>query len=554
MEQGTITMKLKFYALFGYLIFFGLKAYALTNFDQPQLFSMGINQNAGFESDKAFWTQTSGQAFFVVSTASEVGTGLKSAKLMGPTLQRIKQDLVPLPNSMKSSATCMIRCEWRNPSGAAASCYAEDQAGVLVAGSTIAFTAGAGWQSNQATFTCPASGSIRVVIEATPASGQSVWADQAYLGPAPAPASGGGGLSPALNQDWIFVGNALNVATGVPMTGDVSIVASGATAIADTVVTGKLLTGLGAGVNTPILATDSILQAFANLQAQISAFPSGPFIPLAGSSAITGSLAPNMNSLYNLGVDSTNVWSTLFTESVKLGIDTGALANIGLLRLNTTTLELSASQNTDILISTGNLTFNPNGTDVEIRTGSGGGGLQTTGDILLTTGDSTGGSSVSGGIYLTTGSAPSGTQGSIYMSEASLGAASNGYVWTLQNNLDGQGAWVASGLVEANTIASPDDVTALEASTNGISPTLTAQRTVWNLQGDSAARNMTAPTQINGCNGGNSMKELVLRGVNSTNTVTFNAASDLLLQSASKTLGNGGTLQLYCDGTNWVEF
>lgn len=38
-------------------------------------------------------------------------------------------------------------------------------------------------------------------------------------------------------------------------------------------VTGKLLTGLAAGANTPITATDSILVALANLQAQIDALP-----------------------------------------------------------------------------------------------------------------------------------------------------------------------------------------------------------------------------------------------------------------------------------------
>lgn len=38
-------------------------------------------------------------------------------------------------------------------------------------------------------------------------------------------------------------------------------------------VTANLLTGLAAGANTPIAATDTILEALANLQAQIDALP-----------------------------------------------------------------------------------------------------------------------------------------------------------------------------------------------------------------------------------------------------------------------------------------
>lgn len=41
----------------------------------------------------------------------------------------------------------------------------------------------------------------------------------------------------------------------------------------DAAVSAKLLTGLAAGADTPISATDSILVALANLQAQIDALP-----------------------------------------------------------------------------------------------------------------------------------------------------------------------------------------------------------------------------------------------------------------------------------------
>lgn len=56
-----------------------------------------------------------------------------------------------------------------------------------------------------------------------------------------------------------------------------SVATSGANTIVAAItsqqVTGKLLTGLAAGTNTSILATDSILVALAKLQAQIDALP-----------------------------------------------------------------------------------------------------------------------------------------------------------------------------------------------------------------------------------------------------------------------------------------
>ena len=57
-------------------------------------------------------------------------------------------------------------------------------------------------------------------------------------------------------------------AVAIKVTADAALPSASFTAAA---VTGKLLTGLAAGSNTPITATDSILVALANLQAQISA-------------------------------------------------------------------------------------------------------------------------------------------------------------------------------------------------------------------------------------------------------------------------------------------
>lgn len=430
--MGNFCTKLKFYALFGYLIFFGLKAYALTNFDEAQLFSMNVIQNGGFESDKAFWLQTSGQAFFVTSVQSEVGSGLKSAKLMGPGLQRIKGELFPIPNSMKTSTTCILRCQWLNTTGAVGSCYAEDSGGVPILGASISLAAGANWQQSDVSFTCPASGSFRAVVEATPGSGNSVFVDQIYIGPTVTGVSGGGGgLSPTLNQNWVFVGNAGNIATGVPMTGDVSIISSGATSIADSVVTGKLLTGLPVGVNTPILATDTILQAFANLQAQISGSLAGANTTLSNlvsPTAVNQDLLPG-SSILSLGAVS-NEWAALWVRSI---------ASSNGLQPLTIRHQATNSAAADIEISTANNNSATDSGEIQIFSGNNtnpGGG---TGDIVISTGDASNAALV-GDIYLRSGGVSG--KGEIFFDESSLASASNGYVWTLQNSLTGEGAWV----------------------------------------------------------------------------------------------------------------
>lgn len=55
--------------------------------------------------------------------------------------------------------------------------------------------------------------------------------------------SGASGLSSALNSGYIFVGNGSNVATGVPMSGDISIDNTGLTAIGSGKVTNTMLAG-----------------------------------------------------------------------------------------------------------------------------------------------------------------------------------------------------------------------------------------------------------------------------------------------------------------------
>lgn len=64
-------------------------------------------------------------------------------------------------------------------------------------------------------------------------------------------------------------------------------------------------------------------------------------------------------------------------------------------------------------------------------------------NILIESGNKTSGTGDSGDIKMTTGSSSGGNRGNIYFDEESLPGASNGFVWTLQDNSTGEGAWAA---------------------------------------------------------------------------------------------------------------
>ena len=98
-------------------------------------------------------------------------------------------------------------------------------------------------------------------------------------------------ITSALNGNAATSTFATNATTAVnftgPLSGDVTGTQS-ATAIASTVVTGKLLTTYSVGANTPISATDSILTAFEKVQGQISATSGSAITALTGDVSATG--------------------------------------------------------------------------------------------------------------------------------------------------------------------------------------------------------------------------------------------------------------------------
>lgn len=85
----------------------------------------------------------------------------------------------------------------------------------------------------------------------------------------------------SLTDGNILVGSALNVPTSVAMSGEASIINSGAVTLANSAVIGKVLTGFTSGAGT-ISAADSILSAIEKLDGNISAGLTGTANTFAG--------------------------------------------------------------------------------------------------------------------------------------------------------------------------------------------------------------------------------------------------------------------------------
>jgi len=124
--------------------------------------------------------------------------------------------------------------------------------------------------------------------------------------------------------------------------GDATMTNTGAVTLLSTAVTGKLLTGLTTGTNTPIAATDSILIALEKLQAQISAEDSVAITALTGDGTATGPGSVFFTlATVNADVGSFGNQTTVaqFTVNDKGLITAAANVTIG----NLTTSNLSAS-------------------------------------------------------------------------------------------------------------------------------------------------------------------------------------------------------------------
>jgi Repeat of unknown function (DUF5907) len=129
----------------------------------------------------------------------------------------------------------------------------------------------------------------------------------------------------------------------VSISGDASMSNAGVLTLSSTAVTGKLLTGYTTGTNTPITATNTILQAFENLQAQIAAETGSAITALTGDGTAVG---PG-SAVFTLATVNSNVGSfgnqttvAAFTVNAK-GLITAA-SNITIGNLTNSNLSGSA--------------------------------------------------------------------------------------------------------------------------------------------------------------------------------------------------------------------
>jgi hypothetical protein len=138
--------------------------------------------------------------------------------------------------------------------------------------------------------------------------------------------------TPALATNNIFVGNASNIATSVAMSGEASIVASGAITLSNAAVIGKVLTGYTSGAGT-VAATDSILQAIQKINGNDALK-----LPLAGGT-LSGVLAMGGNKITGLGTptSSTDAATMGYADGVVAGYlkADGSVAMTGALNMNT---------------------------------------------------------------------------------------------------------------------------------------------------------------------------------------------------------------------------
>lgn len=166
-------------------------------------------------------------------------------------------------------------------------------------------------------------------------------------------------LTKTLAQHNIFVGNASNIATAVAMSGEASIIDTGAVTLSNAAVIGKVLTGYTSGAGT-VSATDNILQAIQKLNGN-----DGLRVLKAGDS-MTGDLLFSSGN----GIDSAVAASPLNigqTNATVINIgNIGATVNINgtLNAVNTTNLEVTDKL---ITVNNGGAAASSNGSGIEVE-------------------------------------------------------------------------------------------------------------------------------------------------------------------------------------------
>ena len=110
-----------------------------------------------------------------------------------------------------------------------------------------------------------------------------------------------------LTTNYVFVGNASNLAVGVPISGDATLVSSGALTLVNASVTGQVLTGFTSGAGV-VAATDTILQSIQKINGN-------ELLNAAFPKITTTSISGNLTGLNNTSLTDLSGWTVTFTTT-----------------------------------------------------------------------------------------------------------------------------------------------------------------------------------------------------------------------------------------------
>jgi hypothetical protein len=145
--------------------------------------------NGGFEQGKQGWSSTGNSTFRQVTTSTLVGSGKASGYIdFTATAEKLRSDLFVIPNSLHGR-TCFARFIYNGGGTSDIRYWVEDQDGVVKAGygfsgstNEVISSAATNWtDSRDMNFTCPTSGSLRIVLEAQ-GNANALYVDDLYVG------------------------------------------------------------------------------------------------------------------------------------------------------------------------------------------------------------------------------------------------------------------------------------------------------------------------------------------------------------------------------------
>lgn len=265
-------------------------------------------------------------------------------------------------------------------------------------------------------------------------------------------------------QDSFGVEVALGSASAITsLTGEVTATGPGAAAatVSNSAVIGKVLTGFSPGPNSAVLATDTILQAFQKLQAQVSGATGTAITALTGDVSATGpgSVSATVNSIG--GSSATNV------HSAELAANAATPSNVV-----STIVKRDASGNFAAGTITANLTGNVSGSSSSF-TGSLAGDV--TGTQSSTVVATVGGSSAAN-IHSAELAANAATSSNTASTIVERDASGNFSAGTITANLTGTATNATNATTAINFSGSlSGDVTGTQSATAISSPTVTGK-------------------------------------------------------------------------------